>query len=55
MGSLAIWILAIIAAVVVGLWLALSAAGLIIQILGYVLLIGAVIGIFKLATRGTIR
>lgn len=53
MGSLAIWIIGIALALIVGLWLAFAAAGLIIHILGYILLIAAVVGIVKLATRGS--
>ena len=52
MGSLVIWIIGIALAVIVGLWLAFSAAGLLIHVLGYILLIAAVIGIVKLAPRG---
>lgn len=47
------WIIGIVLAVVLGLWLAFSAAGVVLHVLGWILLIAAVIGIFKLATRGS--
>ena len=55
MGSLAIWIIGIALALIVGLWLVFSAAGLIVHILGYILLIAGVVGIVKLATGSRTR
>lgn len=55
MGSLAIWIIAIAAAIIVGLWLAFAAAGFVIHLLGYILLIAGVVGIVKLATGSRAR